>query len=60
MKVIETSQPVVSFCFIGTWENIHSTSSFEMKEEGGGMRGAGLVNPGWSLWNAAEDIIFLG
>lgn len=35
-------------------------SSFEMKEEGGGMRGAGLVNTDWSFCNAAEDVTFLG
>lgn len=34
-------------------------SSFEMKEEGGHLRGAGLVNTGWSLWDAAENMTFL-
>lgn len=45
---------------MGSWGNVHTTSSSEMKEQGGGMRGAGMVNTGWSLWDAAEDVIFLG
>lgn len=35
-------------------------SSFEMKEDGGHLRGTDLVSTGWSLWDAAEDVTFLG
>jgi len=33
-------------------------SCFVMKEVGGGMGDAGLQDVSWSLWGAAEDLIF--